>query len=74
MNIKESPIAILTRRRTILAYKITQERHSLTSGGMMASPPAGYKYVPGQTRHQQLANWEQMLVDIDGELTKAILN
>jgi hypothetical protein len=69
----EHPGIILTRKRAILAFKITQERRSLHSGGIMAAPPAGYRYIVGQTRETRLADWERMLYDLDRELTHSIL-
>jgi hypothetical protein len=74
MNTIEHPSFILARTRTILILKIEQERDSISYGGMMAAPPAGYKYIPGQSRKERLSDWERMLSELDAQLTQSILS
>jgi hypothetical protein len=66
-----SPRERLIASRHILASKIEQEKHALSTGGMAAASPIEYRHVEGRTREQRLVIWEEMLADLDRKIAEA---
>ncbi len=65
----DTPLVILQRRKATFEHKIAQERIALERGEFGPGPPAGYKSIPRETRHERLAAWEAILARINEELT-----
>jgi hypothetical protein len=66
----ERPTAALERRRDLYSVKIQQEEEALFRGTSGPGSPADYKYVTGQSREQRLAEWKQVLGELEAELIR----